>query len=259
MVEMDNVDYFSKDFVLLLLKLPLDIQLSIFKYLPRQTRQILLTEVPVLYDTLVLTKSLWDTLELDGMMIKTGRACKLLSKSPYYTKVVIKNRNDLNKLLKMLIKSHRVTHITSLSFIDCEGSTSKKNPLVNGGLLLKLIESCPNLSSFELSLVHVKSLQLFQYLGNHYRQFQFIYSNVKKAELVRFLTHVSHDELSSMLVFCDDVSISGREVISHILDTFQTNGAFMIENDNNLYKISVSSDLVLDYQNHYYKLQKKYS
>lgn len=257
MVEMDNVDHFTKDFVLRLLKLPLDIQLSIFKYLPRQTRQILLTEVPVLYDTLLLNKSQWETLELNGMMIKTGRACKLLSKSPYYTKVIIKNRTDLNKLIKMLIKSHRLSHITHLSFIDCEGSISKKNPFVKGVSLLKLVESCPNLISFELSLIHLRSMQLFQYFGKNYHKFKFLYSNVEKNELLRFLTNISHEAQSDMFLTLGDAILPEQDVLNHVIQTFQTTGAFMMEFDDSERKISFSSDQYLDHQKHYVKLQKK--
>lgn len=217
------------------MKLPLDIQIPILKFLPKESLQILLTEVPKLYDTLVLDKSLWETIELNGMAIRTSRACKLLTKAPYYTRVIIANRKDLTKLLRILCKSPRRDCITSLSFVNCEGSVSIRKPFVRDSLVLQLVKTCPQLTSFELRDNKLKSIMLYQYLGRNCLNFQFLYLTPNKSELGNFFKHAP----VSSLVLMDDESVSGNELMLHVISSF-VYGTFMVTVVGDKYKVSFS-------------------
>ena len=99
---------------------------------------------------------------------------------------------------------------------------------------------------------------MFQYLGKNCHKFKFLYSNVEKAEFIRFLSHISHEAESELfLELGDNKLMPGQDILNHVHETFQSNGAFMIEFANNVRKINFSSDSHADHQKHFIKLQKK--
>jgi hypothetical protein len=161
--------------------LPLELMLQIFSLL--SLRDLCQCVAPVCKKWSILARipSLRKELSF-GKDVSISHVRRFLQESPLLRRLGLKDRRDTDAILRRVRRSNR--HIETLEMLRCRGSARRRE--VNGEILTRVLDSCPEFSNLDVSDAEFRSFELYKFLGRVDRPTSFQVSN-PSVETVLFI------------------------------------------------------------------------